>query len=94
MNISLEKHFKRQVFGAVNSYIRIINEYEEENKQGKGVIKNEWKCHLEDDGNTFVATLIIEGKEEKIYFQKNEWKSIHVNMLANVQLQALLKRFI
>lgn len=94
MSISLDEIYKNQIVGAINTYIRMINESDKLNINGLGIIDNEWHSYLEENGNTFVAILKIKNKEEKLYFKKWEWKGININMFSNEQLQSLLKRFI
>ncbi|MEK4382284.1 hypothetical protein NSS70_10555 [Aeribacillus sp. FSL K6-2848] len=93
MRIDQEEHFRREVIGAINTYIRMINESDKWDPVGLGIIDNVWNSHLEDNGDTFVATLNIKGNKEKIYFKKDDWKSFNANMMANQQLQNLFNRF-
>ncbi|PGZ90951.1 hypothetical protein [Bacillus sp. AFS029533] len=86
------KIYKNQIVGTINTYIRMINESDKINESGIGIIDNEWYSYLEDGGKTFVAVLIINGKEEKFYFKEKEWKSLDLNMFENKQLQNLQKR--
>lgn len=87
-----DEHFKKRIVGAINSYIRLINS-SEKNGTDYEIISSQWKSHLEDDKNTFVATLKVNGKEELLYFSYDEWKSINVDILQNAKLKNLTKRF-
>jgi hypothetical protein len=93
MSISFDEIYKNQIVGTINTYIRMINESDIMNKNGLGIIDNEWQSYLEEDGNTFVAILKIKNKEEKLYFKEWEWKGLNINMFANEQLQLLQRRF-
>ncbi|HDR6244294.1 MULTISPECIES: hypothetical protein [Bacillus cereus group] len=93
MSISLDEVFKNQIIGAINTYIRMINDLAMENKEELEIIDNEWYSYLEEDGETFVAILKIYNIEEKFYFKEWEWKRLNINMFANEQLQDLQKRF-
>lgn len=86
------KIFKNQLVGAINSYIRTINESDKWNPEGLAIIGNEWQSTISQNGTTFIATLKINGKEENIIFQKEEWQSYKINIFANKQLRDLLKR--
>jgi hypothetical protein len=92
MGLILEEVYKNQIVGAINTYIRVINESDIYNEVGINKINNEWYSYLEDNGDTFVAILIIDGKEEKFRFKKHEWRTLNVNPLANPQLLQLKKR--
>jgi hypothetical protein len=94
MSISVEKIYKNQIVGAINTYIRLINETVSTNKNIIGIIDNEWHSYLDGEGETFVAILKINNKEEKLYFEKCEWKGLDINMFANEKLQELQKRLI
>lgn len=93
VKLILEEVFKNKIIGAVNTYIRVINESDKLNEVGNGKINNEWYSYLEDDGDTFVVILNIGGNEEKFRFKKEEWKTLDVNPLINPQLLQLRKRF-
>lgn len=88
----LEEVFKNQIVGAINTYIRVINESNKLNEVGIGKINNEWYSYLEEGGDTFVAILNIDGNEEKFQFKKSEWKTLNANPLANPQLLQLRKK--
>jgi hypothetical protein len=90
--IVLQEVFKGQIIGAINTYIRVVNESDKLNEVGNGRINNEWYSYLEEEGDTFVAILNIDGKEEKFHFKKSEWKTLNVNPLANPQLVQLRKK--
>lgn len=93
MSISLDEVYKNQIVGTINTYIRMINESDKMNKNGLGIIDNEWYSYLEEDEKTFVAILKIMDNEEKFYFKEWEWKGLNINMFANEQLQRLQRRF-
>lgn len=93
MNLILEEAYKNTVVGAINTYIRIINEADKMNEMGLNIIDNEWYSYTRDDGKTFVAILKINGQEEEIIFTEKEWRSLNNNMFASKQLQNLQMRF-
>lgn len=93
MNKILDKVYKNQIVGTINTYIRMINESDKLNENGLGIIENEWYSYLEEDGKTFVAVLKINCQEEKFHFKEGEWKELNVNMFANEQLKKLQRRF-
>ena len=93
MSISLDEMYKNQIVGAINTYIRMINQSDKFNQNGRGIIDNEWHSYVEGGGNTFVAILKIRNQEEKLYFKEWEWKGLNINMFVNEQLQHLQRRF-
>lgn len=88
-----DEHFKKRIIGAINSYIRLINS-SVKNESNDEIISSQWKSHLEDEKNTFVATLKVNGKEELLYFSYDEWKTIDVDVLQNIKLKNLMNRFL
>ncbi|MNJ48941.1 hypothetical protein D3C77_441510 [compost metagenome] len=80
------EHYKKAVVGAVNSYIRMIN------GDGKELIDNTWRSTVTDDG-TFHIHLIVQGREETITLQKDEWIGLDNNLLGNSKLKELANRF-
>lgn len=87
-----DEHFKNRIIGAINSYIRLINSSVKNESNGE-IISSQWKSHLEDEKNTFVATLKVNGKEELLYFSYDEWKAIDVDVLQNIKLKNLRNKF-
>lgn len=87
-----DEHFKNRIIGAINSYIRLINS-SVKNESNDEIISSQWKSHLEDEKNTFVATLKVNGKEELLYFSYDEWKAIDVDVLQNIKLKNLRNKF-
>ncbi|WMT41745.1 hypothetical protein RE628_04445 [Paenibacillus sp. D2_2] len=88
-----DEHFKKRIIGAINSYIRLINSSVKSDSNDE-IISSQWKSHLEDEKNTFVATLKVNGKEELLYFSYDEWKTYDVDVLKNNKLKNLMKRFL
>ncbi|MEB8638211.1 hypothetical protein P4H32_31740 [Bacillus cereus] len=88
-----DEHFKKRIIGAINSYIRLINS-SVKNESNDVIISSQWKSHLEDEKNTFVATLKVNGKEEMFYFYYDEWKTIDVDVFQNNKLKNLMNRFL
>jgi len=84
--------FKSAVVGAVNTYIRLINESDKYDVVGKGIIDNTWSSKITSDG-CFHIYLKVNGNEEVITLLNGEWNDISVNHLAIEKLQKLLERF-
>ncbi|MDT9025099.1 hypothetical protein [Rossellomorea yichunensis] len=80
------------VRGAVDSYIRMINEAERDNLIGKAIIKPEWYYYIDPDNDDFVILLVVRGVQEKVTLKKGEWKSYQTNMLGNEKLMQLANR--
>ena len=93
MGIGEEELFVDTVRGAVDTYIRMINESEKNDIIGKGIIKPEWYYYIDTENEDFVILLEIRGLQKEIKLKKVEWKSYSSNMLGNVQLQQLAKRW-
>ena len=84
--------FKSAVIGAVNTYIRLINESDKYDEVGKGIIDNTWRSTITTDG-CFHIHLTINGNEETITLLNGEWNDLSVNHLAIEKLQRLAERF-
>ncbi|KQL27508.1 hypothetical protein [Cytobacillus solani] len=81
------------VRGAVDSYIRMINEAEKDDINGKGIIKPEWYYYIDPSNEDFVILLEVRGFQEEITLKKSEWKSYQSNMLGNEKIKQLANRW-
>ncbi|NUH86250.1 hypothetical protein HUN92_21630 [Bacillus firmus] len=88
-----EAIFKERIVGAINTCIRMINESDKWDLEGKGIIENEWHSYQIKNDHTFVAVLTILGQKQTILFKKEEWIGFDVNVAANVKLQELLTKY-
>jgi hypothetical protein len=93
MSMVTEQVFKDRMVGAINTCIRIINEFDKWDSVGKGIIENEWQSYIIEKDKTFVAILTILGSKQAIQFKQHEWFGVEVNIHANDQLNALLKNY-
>ncbi|MDF9611874.1 hypothetical protein P5763_07280 [Bacillus cereus] len=85
--------FKQRMVGAINTCIRMINESDKWDSEGKGIIANEWQSFISEEDNSFIAFLTILNKEKAIKFKHCEWFGYEVNVHANAQLNELLKTY-
>ncbi|KKD40886.1 hypothetical protein MHB66_18680 [Bacillus sp. FSL L8-0167] len=85
-----EEIFKDRIIGAINTCIRLINESDQWDIVGKGIIKNEWKSYVMDNEGTFVAELYILNNKKTLYFEKKEWFGAAVNIHDNKKLNELI----
>ena len=91
MPVVTEQVFKERMIGAINTCIRIINESDNWDSVGKGIIENEWQSYILKEDNTFIAILTILNNKQVIQFKHHEWFGVEVNIHANDKLNDLLK---
>lgn len=89
--MDINTHWKNEVIGAINTFIQMINQADKYNPEGKGIIDNNWKYHIQDN-HTFLAEIKINGRNEILSFEKSEWWNLRANMLGNLKLKELYER--
>ncbi|KRE48403.1 hypothetical protein [Paenibacillus sp. Soil724D2] len=90
MSIGLEEYYKKNFIGLINTYIRMVNESDKYDYIGKGIINNEWKSQIKDNGDTFVAILTVNGREKYLNFEEYEWKTKNPNIYVKLRFGELL----
>ncbi|HDR4706342.1 TPA: hypothetical protein QCQ87_001312 [Bacillus paranthracis] len=88
----MRNYYLNEAIGAVNTYVKIINDHALEDGDGKEIINKVWHYNIEDEA--FIVILICYGKPKKIFFNKREWNHPEANMLANSKLERLMEQCI
>lgn len=86
------EHYKKSVVGAVNSYIRMINESDKYDVVGKGIIDTTWRSTITSDG-CFHIHLKVNGHDDTITLTSEEWNSPSANHMGNAKLKEFAERF-
>ncbi|PGT75638.1 hypothetical protein COD86_19405 [Bacillus cereus] len=87
MNIYLN-----EAIGAVNTHLKMANDFAFEDGDGKVVVNTKWFYKL--DGDNFVVAVNSRGEELQLEFTKEEWNCPKANMLGNPKLDELVNNLI
>lgn len=75
--------------GAINTYIRIINETNALNGEEEQLIEDRYEYLVHPSTNNFHLFLVVERKQRELVFSEEEWDGPGKNALANSKLKQL-----